>query len=106
MREGDDDAKSLYDHKALKDRFKANPKKLDEKAVQVLAKGNPIAELQADLRAIGYPVGNENGKFGNATMKAVQRFQMHFFPTSRPHVGGANGLVDRATAEMIKKVRP
>jgi N-acetyl-anhydromuramyl-L-alanine amidase AmpD len=68
--------------------------------------GTPIQELQEDLAAIGYSVGTPDGDFGQKLEMAVQMFQEHFFsgPRKRQHLH--KGQVDRATAEMIKKVRP
>lgn len=106
FRQGDSDATKVFSGKTLAMREKANPKLTTDPSYQALRKTNPIAEIQSDLRAIGYLLGSDNGTFGLATTKAVQRFQRHFFVNSRPHAGGTNGLVDRATAEMIKKVRP
>jgi len=66
--------------------------------------GNPIHELQTDLKDIGYSV-SVDGYFGVKTRMAVQMFQEHFFSEPR-RGGGANGHVNRATAERIKSVRP
>jgi N-acetyl-anhydromuramyl-L-alanine amidase AmpD len=106
LRQGDEDAKSLYGGRTAEQRAKINPKPVAGQTLETLNRGNPIAELQADLRAIGYFVGSDQGKYGPATTKAVDKFQRHFFTVQRPHTGGATGRVDRATAEMIKKVRP
>src|SRR5262245_2452885 len=69
--------------------------------------GNPIQELQTDLRDIGYTV-NVNGKFDDKTAFAVQAFQRHFFAGSRRGLVAEKNFkkVDRVTAEFIKAVRP
>jgi N-acetyl-anhydromuramyl-L-alanine amidase AmpD len=63
-----------------------------------------IAELQQDLRDIGYwcPA---TGTFDAPTLKAVMMFNTHFFAGTRPRAASTS-RVDAATAEMIKKVRP
>jgi N-acetyl-anhydromuramyl-L-alanine amidase AmpD len=106
LMKGDDDSKSFYGNKTKEQRAKANPKPSNGQSLDKLIAGSPVAELQADLRAIGYFVGNDRGNYGPATAMAVDKFQRHFFTNQRPHVGGATGRLDRATAEMIKKVRP
>jgi peptidoglycan hydrolase-like protein with peptidoglycan-binding domain len=70
--------------------------------------GEPIRELQSDLRAIGYyaPV---DGTFDAKTEFAVHVFQKHFFSGSRRGSALSDkqfGMVDRVTAEFIKNVRP
>jgi N-acetylmuramoyl-L-alanine amidase len=69
--------------------------------------GNPIKELQTDLRDIGYTV-DANGLFDDRTQFAVRAFQQHFFAGSRRALVAdkARGKVDRVTAEFIKAVRP
>ncbi|HET7462471.1 MAG TPA: S8 family serine peptidase [Longimicrobium sp.] len=63
-----------------------------------------IAELQRDLRDIGYWCP-DTGVFDAPTEKAVMVFHEHFFGGSRPRAASST-RVDTATAEMIKKVRP
>ena len=106
LRHGDDDAKGVFGLKTKEQRGKLVTKPSDRPTLAALDASAPIAELQADLRAIGYFVGSDQGKYLAATAKAVDKFQRHFFTTQRPHVGGITGRLDRATAEMIKKVRP
>jgi N-acetyl-anhydromuramyl-L-alanine amidase AmpD len=69
--------------------------------------GNPIKELQTDLRDIGYTV-DVNGLFDEKTLFAVTVFQKHFFSGTRRALVADNirGKVDRVTAEFIKAVRP
>jgi N-acetyl-anhydromuramyl-L-alanine amidase AmpD len=69
--------------------------------------GNPIGELQTDLRDIGYLVPLD-GNFDARTEFAVMIFQKHFFSGSRRSLinAGERGKVDRVTAEFIKRVRP
>jgi putative peptidoglycan binding protein len=69
--------------------------------------GNPIRELQTDLRDIGY-FAPLDGNFDERTEFAVMMFQKHFFSGSRRTLINASdrGKVDRATAEFIKRVRP
>jgi len=61
LRAGADDSKGIFGLKSLKARVKASPKTYDDKAVDALSKGKPVAELQEDLRAIGYTLGSEKG---------------------------------------------
>ncbi len=64
-----------------------------------------VAELQSDLKAIGYHVGSVDGVFGSITHWALQMFQQHLFSGSRrldPENSG-DGRCDLATAEMIKR---
>jgi N-acetyl-anhydromuramyl-L-alanine amidase AmpD len=71
--------------------------------------GEPIKELQTDLREIGYftPV---DGQLGPKTQFALHMFQRHFFAGSRHGLMTDAQLkkreVDRITAEFIKNVRP
>ena len=66
--------------------------------------GKPIAELQKDLKDIGYAINETNGEFGHGTQYWVQRFQIHF--NSGQRTGFArDGSVDRQTAELIKRVK-
>jgi N-acetyl-anhydromuramyl-L-alanine amidase AmpD len=69
--------------------------------------GNPIQELQTDLRDIGYSV-DVNGVYDPKTVQAVFMFQKHFFAGSRRGLRKTDrdAQVGRATAEMIKRVRP
>jgi N-acetylmuramoyl-L-alanine amidase len=67
--------------------------------------GRPVQEVQEDLKAIGYSIGTPDGDFGARTDGAVQMFQEHFFGGTRKG-GRLDGRVDKATAEMIKRVRP
>ena len=68
---------------------------------------DPIRELQADLRDIGY-LAPLDGNFDARTEFAVTMFQKHFFSGSRRTLINASdrGKVDRVTAEFIKRVRP
>ena len=68
--------------------------------------GAPIAELQADLRDIGYLV-DVNGHYNMQTLRAVQMFQQHFFAGSRRSLLDENDRkkVNQVTAEFIKQVR-
>jgi N-acetylmuramoyl-L-alanine amidase len=68
--------------------------------------GTPVQELQEDLRDIGYSVGTPDGDFGKKTERAVEIFQEHFFTGTRSRSAAPDGKVDRATAELIKQVRP
>ncbi len=74
-----------------------------EKAkLDALAHSNPVAEIQRDLRAIGYFVGHDvDGQYAQGTWRSC-------YPnaTSGKRQRQANGMVDRSTAEMIKAVRP
>jgi hypothetical protein len=82
-----------------------------------VAKGGPpgpVAQLQEDLRSIGYPFTDPVGVFGSddfvtfphhaATESAVKRFQLRFFTrvpaASRPRLGE----VDFVTAQTIQQV--
>jgi N-acetyl-anhydromuramyl-L-alanine amidase AmpD len=69
--------------------------------------GNPIRELQTDLREIGY-FAPLDGNYDARTEFAVTMFQKHFFSGSRRTLIDAKerGRVDRVTAEFIKRVRP
>ena len=69
--------------------------------------GDPILELQTDLRDIGY-FAPLNGHFDARTEFAVMMFQKHFFSGSRRTLihAGDRGTVNRITAEFIKRVRP
>jgi len=69
--------------------------------------GNPIRELQTDLRDIGY-FAPLDGNFDERTEFAVMMFQKHFFSGSRRTLINASdrGKVDQVTAEFIKRVRP
>ncbi len=65
-----------------------------------------VAELQTDLKEIGYHVGSVDGAFGAITHWALQMFQQHLFSGSRrlhPENSG-DGRCDQATALMIKRV--
>jgi N-acetyl-anhydromuramyl-L-alanine amidase AmpD len=68
--------------------------------------GNPIRELQEDLRDIGYSV-NVDGQFTLRTQRAVEMFQQHFFSGSRRGFiqDAERKKVGLTTAEMIKRVR-
>jgi N-acetyl-anhydromuramyl-L-alanine amidase AmpD len=68
--------------------------------------GAPIAELQTDLRDIGYAV-DVNGHYNMQTLRAVQMFQQHFFAGSRRSLINDNDRkkVNQVTAEFIKQVR-
>jgi N-acetyl-anhydromuramyl-L-alanine amidase AmpD len=68
--------------------------------------GAPIAELQTDLRDIGYLV-DVNGHYNVQTLRAVQMFQQHFFAGSRRNLLNDNDRkkVNQVTAEFIKQVR-
>jgi N-acetyl-anhydromuramyl-L-alanine amidase AmpD len=68
--------------------------------------GAPIAELQTDLRDIGYLV-EVNGHYNMQTLRAVQMFQQHFFAGSRRNLLNDNDRkkVNQVTAEFIKQVR-
>ena len=64
-----------------------------------------VAELQTDLKAVGYHVGTVDGAFGAITHWALHMFQQHLFSGSRrlhPENSG-DGRCDLATAEMIKR---
>jgi N-acetyl-anhydromuramyl-L-alanine amidase AmpD len=65
--------------------------------------GNPIAELQKDLRTIGYAVPKVTGEYDMETEHWVLVFQRHFNTTNR---GGfaRDGTLDRRTADLIKQV--
>jgi N-acetyl-anhydromuramyl-L-alanine amidase AmpD len=97
-------------------RFGGKPRKPD------MTGKTPIAELQADLRSIGYAIdGNDGktitGKYSSQTNKAVARFRMHFFSgrnrppppagqTKHPPAGADlnKGDLDLDTAIAIKAV--
>jgi N-acetyl-anhydromuramyl-L-alanine amidase AmpD len=68
--------------------------------------GAPIAELQTDLRDIGYLV-EVNGHYNVQTLRAVQMFQQHFFAGTRRSLIQENDRkkVNQVTAEFIKQVR-
>ncbi len=66
--------------------------------------GDPVHELQGDLKAIGYCVGTPDGDFGNKTRAAVEMLQEHFFAGGRGHKS-PDGRVDNQTAQLIKGVR-
>ena len=68
--------------------------------------GAPIAELQTDLRDIGYCV-DVNGHYNMQTLRAVQMFQQHFFAGSRRSLinDSDRQKVNQVTAEFIKQVR-
>jgi N-acetyl-anhydromuramyl-L-alanine amidase AmpD len=68
--------------------------------------GAPIAELQTDLRDIGYLV-DVSGHYNVQTLRAVQMFQQHFFAGSRRNLLNDNDRkkVNQVTAEFIKQVR-
>jgi N-acetyl-anhydromuramyl-L-alanine amidase AmpD len=106
LRTGDDEARFTYGGKSLSQRTKVNPELAVRGKLDQLAHGNPITEIQRDLRAIGYHLGSDRaGHFGIGTEMAVKLFQRHFFTKSR-HQTSMTGRVDRITAEMIKRVRP
>jgi N-acetylmuramoyl-L-alanine amidase len=65
--------------------------------------GNPVRELQDDLTAIGYHLGNPDGDYGDKTRAAVQMFQEHFFAGDR-WPKSPDGRVDLETAVIIKGV--
>jgi N-acetyl-anhydromuramyl-L-alanine amidase AmpD len=66
--------------------------------------GNPIAELQADLRAIGYACYATPGEYEARTKYWVERFQKHF--NSGRRTGFArDGRLDLDTAKLIKMVK-
>ncbi len=69
--------------------------------------GNPVSELQTDLRDIGYSV-DATGAYDGKTEKAVHMFQKHFFSGSRRGQMGKDrwGQVGPSTAEFVKRVRP
>jgi N-acetyl-anhydromuramyl-L-alanine amidase AmpD len=69
----------------------------------VIVTGEPIKELQQDLKDIGYWV-DVNGKFDDKTFWAVKIFQEHFFSGSRK-AATPDGKVNKETAERIKAVR-
>jgi len=66
--------------------------------------GNPVRELQDDLTAIGYELGNADGDYGDKTRAAVQMFQEHFFAGDRWGPKAPDGRVDLDTAVIIKGV--
>lgn len=68
--------------------------------------GAPIAELQTDLRDIGYSVAVD-GHYNMRTLRAVQMFQQHFFAGSRRNLIDEKDRrkVNQVTAEFIKQVR-
>ena len=68
--------------------------------------GAPIAELQTDLRDIGYFVAVD-GRYNMRTIRAVQMFQQHFFAGSRRNLINDKDRkkVNQVTAEFIKQVR-
>ena len=61
-----------------------------------------IAQLQEDLRDIGYMVLDPAGRFRRGTSEAVDRFKRHFFSGTRGRSTGGN--IDQATAARIKDV--
>lgn len=63
---------------------------------------NVIAQLQEDLREIGYTVNDPAGLFDRGTHGAVNRFKRHFFSGTRGQTTG--GDVDQETAACIKNV--
>ena len=69
--------------------------------------GDPVRELQTDLRDIGY-FAPLDGNFDARTEFAVMMFQKHFFSGSRRNLikDSERGKVGRVTAEFIKRVRP
>jgi N-acetyl-anhydromuramyl-L-alanine amidase AmpD len=66
----------------------------------------PIAELQADLDHIGYQV-DQNGRYDDRTVLAVDKFQRHFFSGSRNGTVPTNqlGQFDAMTAMWVKAIR-
>ena len=52
LRQGDDDSKSFYGKQTKEQRAKANPKPSNGQSLDKLIAGSPVAELQADLRAV------------------------------------------------------
>ena len=77
-----------------------------DKPAPPTVKGAPIAELQTDLRDIGYCV-DVNGHYNMQTLRAVQMFQQHFFAGSRRSLinDSDRQKVNQVTAEFIKQVR-
>ena len=71
--------------------------------IRPVVSGNPIHDLQTDLRTIGYTLGVVDGGFGPKTRAAVEMFQEHFFAGGRGHKD-PDGRVDRQTARLIKAV--
>ena len=65
--------------------------------------GAPVRELQDDLTAIGYSLGQPDGDYTEKTRGAVQMFQEHFFAGGRG-TKAPDGRVDLDTAVIIKAV--
>jgi N-acetylmuramoyl-L-alanine amidase len=64
--------------------------------------GDPVQELQEDLSAIGYSLGNSDGDFAAKCHSAVLTIQEHFFAGGRGKA--PDGRVDLDTANLIKSV--
>ena len=84
----------------------AAPGALPAKPAPPTVTGAPIAELQTDLRDIGYFVAVD-GQYGERTRWAVEMFQQHFFAGSRRSLinNKDRQKVNQVTAEFIKQVR-
>lgn len=60
------------------------------------SKGEVVVELQENLNAIGYPVGQADGDFGGKTESAIKLFQ-------KEHRIAETGIADASTMELIEK---
>jgi N-acetyl-anhydromuramyl-L-alanine amidase AmpD len=63
-----------------------------------------VAELQNNLKSIGYHVGQVDGDFGRITEMALRMFNQHMFSGSRHGNNSAEGRLNLASAEMLKRV--
>ena len=66
--------------------------------------GQPVQELQENLRAIGYYVGTPDGGYGQSTFGAVRAIQEHFFAGGRGAMNPDGRVVDLRTAQLISGV--
>lgn len=63
-----------------------------------------VAELQRNLKTIGYYVGEVDGDFGRITEMALRMFNQHMFSGSRQGSNSSEGRLNFASAEMLKRV--
>ena len=63
-----------------------------------------VAELQTDLKTIGYYVGVVDGDFGRITEVALEMLNEHMFSGSRQGSNSGEGRLNFASAEMLKRV--
>ena len=63
-----------------------------------------VAELQTNLKTIGYYVGEVDGDFGRITEVALEMLNEHMFSGSRQGSNSSEGRLNFASAEMLKRV--